>query len=411
MKVVKKIAPILLISILQSCQDQSSLQMTNFDPANNAVGAQPLRNQEIQRDFDTLTNEGATFPSSMEMNDYLQNSVSPPTVDCNTKGTSVSTDDFVSSITTPAAEGAKKVLATMFQSCKSLNYIIGPETPPLQGIKKIRTGDPEIPYQRKLVNTDQYVKSHIILSQLEKDPNYPGAMCRDMTKTPPIYGYGSRKYPNRSNELNLFTEGAGVARSSKDSVAIDCSSFISVALASQGLKINKNSKGFESLTTTNFDQQVGRKNSCLDFATFKGTNSVMPGDMINVAGSHIVMIDKIGNDPLAIKKFSEIGRCDSISISDFDFSYIHSGSIKNSYGPSRVHIRTHSGGTMFNNLRIAAVKQCKKVVAGKTGEVNSQDLTSNRKFGLIRHQSDLPACKTDDKMKLKNEECVEECTE
>lgn len=308
----------------------------------------------------------------------------------------------------PAALGAKKVLSTFFQTCDALDAVIQESTPPLRGVTRIKTGRKDIPYKRKIYSNKKYVKSHILLSQLDQDPSYPGEMCLDMTKRPPLYGYGSRKYPNNKGEINLFTKGAGGTRGGAAS-QIDCSSFVSVALATQGLKVNSRTSKFQSLTTRNFKEELSKSGSCLKHATFKGDDTIHPGDMINVAGKHIVMIDEIGEDPLAIEKFAKKKKCNSISLSDFDFTYIHSGAIKNNYGPSRVHVTTHNGGTMFNNLRIAAIKQCKRIVANKTGEVSSDRLPPNRKFDIIRHNSDSPKCITDKKVKLRNEECVEQC--
>lgn len=355
-----------------------------------------------------------SFPSSYELNEMVNSGISSPGPDCESQTEQTDLTEYVSKrepTSNPAAIGAQKLLATLFQSCKALDTAITESTPPLKGISKERTGGQTIPFQRNLHNTSDYVSSHIVLNMLNNDSGYPGEMCVDMTKQPPVYGYGSRKLPNKKGEVKLLSKGAGVAKKSKPVAAIDCSSFVSLALGSMGLKVNSDGKSFESLTTRNFEDQVTRKGSCLKHANFEASDTVRPGDMINLAGSHIVMIDTVTDDPLAVKKFAKLGKCSSISIADFDFTYIHSGAIKNSYGPSRVHISTHNGGTMFNNLRVAAVKQCKRLAAKKKGEVNSDKLAPNGKFAVIRHDSDNNSCRTDKKVKLQNEECVEQCME
>ncbi len=356
--------------------------------------------------------EENTFPSSHELNDIVNSGTSTPEPNCESQIESRGLSEYIAApkkTENLAAIGAQKLLATFFQSCKALDTAITPETPLLQGVTKVRTSSKTIPYARKVTNTNRYVKSHIILNMLDHDSGYPGPMCEDMTKKPPVYGYGSRKLPGKDGEVKLFTKGTGVTSSSRPVVAIDCSSFVSIALGSMGLKVNQDGKSFESLTTASFENQVSRKGSCLKHARFKGYDTIKPGDMINVANSHIVMVDTISDDPLAVKKFSKLKKCDSISISDFDFTYIHSGAIKNSYGPSRVHISTHNGGTMFNNLRAAAVKQCKRLVAKNEGRVNSDDLAPNGKFAVIRHMSYNHECRTDKKISLQNEKCIEQC--
>ncbi|WP_157680499.1 hypothetical protein [Bacteriovorax sp. Seq25_V] len=357
-----------------------------------------------EADARKLTDNFTTFPSSDELTGFIDRSLSSPSIGC---GDFYEDSNGVKRLANPAVRGARKVLATMFQSCSAIDKIIDVNTPSLRGIRAPKSAaGPRI---RNITDTKAYISSHIVLKDLGEDPNYPGPQCTDARLKPPVYGYGSRKAPNRSGELNLFTKGEGVSSSSKPAAGIDCSSFISVALASQGLKVQTDSGPFSSLTTTNFNQTLHSKKSCLDTAKFDANNTIQAGDMINVSGNHIVMVDEIGNDPLAIKKYAKANNCKGIKISDFNFTYIHSGSINNGYGPSRVHISKHNGGTMFNNLRLSAVKMCQKIVKGTQTEVDSKKLTLSPKFDIIRHRTSDPECISDKRIKLKGEDCINGC--
>lgn len=354
------------------------------------------------KDAQKLTHGFSNFPSSTDLNNHLNDVLSPPAGGClnfiNHQGRKI--------VASPAVRGARKVYATMFQSCNVFDKVIDNTTPSLRGVSSYPSGANRI---RKITNHKQYEDSHIVLSALDEGGNYPGPSCEDVRKMPPVYGYGSRKAPNNSGELNLFSKGEGVSSSSLNASGIDCSSFISVALATQGLKVTKNSPPFDPFTTSGLQQSVKGKNSCLENVKFSENTSIAPGDMINVAASHIVMIDEVGDDPLAIQKYASLNQCHKIKVSDFNFTYIHSGNVNNSYGPSRVHISKHNGGQMFDNLRMTAIKSCMNIVKGMKGEFNSKDLNINRKFDIVRHKSSDPSCISDKKIKLKNEECIDGC--
>ena len=372
----------------------------------NYVEKQDAKKAQAKEDLRKLSSDYSNMPSSFAINDYIDKGLSSPTADCDDqldplgkkKVPSLQSKPNVN----PSAFGARKVLATFFQSCKALEVAIDPSMSNLKGVRKVGN-------KRQVYDLKSYVNSHAVLSELKSDPGYPGTGCVDATKRPPVYGYGSQKYPDKNGEINLFTPGAGVAKSSKPVSAIDCSSFISVALASQGLKVRKTDTEFTGLTTASFDQVLDRNNSCIKSTSYSLDRSIGVGDLINVANDHIVMIDEVSDDPLGIKKHLKSKSCDRISISDFDFTYIHSGAVNNSYGPSRVHISQHSGGTMFNNLRLSAVGMCKKLLKNPKHKGSSAEVNHNRRFSISAHQSQDAQCVSNDPISLKNEECVEQC--
>lgn len=367
-----------------------------------------------------LTDNFSNFPSSNDVNEYLDNATNPPTEPCDASVAAGGAGDPVveppeEKILPPAARGARKLLASFFQSCKAIDIPIDNDTPNLRGVTSARTIDGQSGAAggriRKITNRRAYVNSHIVLKELKKDANYPeGPMCKDATKNPPVYGYGSRAIPNRDGSVRIIKKGGGVARTSAAAAGIDCSAFMNVALASQGLKITKTSGPFTGNTTRSFHAHVNSSNSCLKNAQISPEDNIRPGDMLNMAGSHVVMIDSVGDDPLGIKKYSASGNCNGINPAEFDFTYIHSGAIKNSYGPSRVKANIHRSGTMWNNLRVMAVKMCQQKVANDNGSVNSGKMAGiSTRFNLIRHQSEEPECVSDKKVKIEGEDCINQC--
>lgn len=361
-----------------------------------------------RRDAAGLTNNYTSFPSSYEVTNFLNRSLSSPNPTCDQFEDNTENPSDENSPTNPSLRGAHKVFATFFQSCNVFDdkFVINENTPNLRGVQSIPNGNTKL---RRVTSQRDYVNSHIILNSLDQKGNYPGEQCVDVRDKPPVYGYGSRKLPNNSGEINLFSKGGGVTGNSQEASGIDCSSFISVALGTQGLKVKKDAGPFTSMTTRDIQTISNSQNSCLKSSTFSEKSSIQAGDIINVAGSHVIMVDQVGDDPLAIKKFAKNNNCKNIQVTDFDFTYIHSGAVNNSYGPSRVHISKHRGGEMFNNLRQTAVKACLNIVAGKTSAMRAKDLNYNRNFDIIRHNSSDPSCVSDRRVKLKNEDCINGC--
>ena len=314
-----------------------------------------------------------------------------------------------------AVIGAQRILASYYQSCKALTMRLDNETKDLEGVRVAdridKQSNPISGKIRKLEDKQAFVASHVLLRELNEDETYPaGENCRDMTETPPMYGYGSRMTLDpETQRLNIFQSGGGLVRDS-EAVAVDCSSFIAGAMAAAGLRINKNGADFEELLTTSEIQSgLTRRNSCLKPAVFEAEETIQPGDMINVSANHVVMIDSVSDDPLGIKKHSSANTCDKLMISDFDFTYIHSGADVGSYGPSRVHISAHDGGTMFNNLRLLAVSQCKRLRRGRVEVVSTRQLSPSKQFGIARHQSQDPDCLLPERIKIQGEECLGDC--
>ncbi len=352
-----------------------------------------------------LSNNYTNFPSTYDISDYINDSltVTPSTCSISPEEMEAYNTDMLGA----GSLGARQVLATIYQSCNAIDFVMDENTPKLQGVTtRSATFDNGQVYKQRVINSkDKMVNSHEILKGLKSDPNFPAEGCIDTTKQPPVYGYGSRKWL-RGEKVNLFTRGAGVANNGVKSSGIDCSEFISAAFAVEGLKFSTADTDFNSLTTTSLFYTSQKKNSCVKDAKFNLPYSMQSGDVINFKGKHVVMVDSVGRDPLGIRKHSEAGTCDDVTIGDFDFTYIHSGALNN-YGPARVEAKIHETeySTLFRNLLVQAKKSCWDIVNKRTF---SKAAVSSR-FQVLRHDGANPACYFDKPAELKGGECVEKC--
>lgn len=333
-------------------------------------------------------------------------------------GCTVQQDTTDKKIDSPALQGARKVLANFFQSCSALEEKLTEETPNLSGVttKKPTNTDkksaPGIKNVRHVTSTDKLNETNIFMLKATEAGDYPGPNCKDMRDTPPVYAWGGKAHHDKeSGKLDLFRNRTGVTGSSKDkSVSIDCSGFIAAAMANMGLKIDSEQTGYQVFGTSTLKEASEKENSCLPSATIEPSDIIRPGDIYNHSGSHVIMIDEIGEDPLAVERFAKIGECNDISVEDFNFTYIHSGAIKGSYGPSRVHISTHANGSdsMMSNLRSLAVKMCQSKVDGNEIRQKSSEVFSSKKFSIMRHDSEREDC-YHDPVPLEGEECLKDC--
>lgn len=411
--------------------------------------AKPIQAQddpaEVADDVDVAQEALQVLSGPTENCDQVQTNnetVAEPVAATDGRGLTIGTD--------PMAQGARKFLATMFQSCDALNnestlqVPVGKtdevNVPNLDGVdRRDGSGGP-----RRITNRSDYVDAHPVLKQLKAKKiagDYPpaGESCNDATLNPPVYGYGSKAHTNSDGELELTELGPGNSGSNGARVfngvtpqAIDCSGLIAGAMAIQGLKITpQHSDGYRIHSTSMFKNtaNAATNNTCINHARFNGNNSLLTGDIINVGSSHIVMVDSVGDDPLGINAAVAAGNCEDISVSSFDFTYIHSGAMNSSntahIGPSRVHISYHTNvtgsdrpGTMFNNLVNVAQDRCLELIQNENvAESSSYGKSGNSNFGILRHvvndsrdaiTDEIKSnCRMEEPVKLDGAECVD----
>lgn len=308
---------------------------------------------------------------------------------------------------TSASLGGRRVLATMYQSCRALDPVIDGTFAVDNNVSRDS--------RRKRLLSNATIPTYLRMNPFSRDREVPpGPGCFDITDKPPVYGYGAKPTSNSSSvnvTLNQAVSGKcgpnGISCSSHAIQSVDCSGFVAAALATQGLRL-KAGQDFNPawFSTSYFASAAKQRNSCFADVPISNGVSIMPGDIISYSNNHVIMIDEVGDDPLGIKKYSADGRnCNDIHYRDFDFTYMHSGSIGN-YGPARVSSKYHQRvpGTIFKTLRVKAIEACRAIKSGAAAAKISQG-----NFGVIRHRGNAVDGCVGNPKPLEGEQCVASC--
>lgn len=308
---------------------------------------------------------------------------------------------------TSASLGARRVIATMYQTCKALDPVIDGTFAINNNVSRDS--------RRKRSLSNATIPTYLRMNPFSRDRETPpGPGCFDIADKPPVYGYGAKPSSN-STSISVTTNQAvsgkcgpnGISCGSHAIQSVDCSGFIAAALATQGLRL-KAGQDFNPawFSTSYFASAAKERNSCFADVPISAGISIMPGDIVSYANNHVIMIDEVGEDPLGIKKYSAEGRnCNDIHYRDFDFTYMHSGSIGN-YGPARVSSKYHQRvpGTIFKTLRVKAIEACRAI---KTGAAAAK--VSQGNFGVIRHRGNAVEGCVGSPKPLEGEQCIEGC--
>lgn len=188
---------------------------------------------------------------------------------------------------------------------------------------------------------------------------------------------------------------------------MDCSAFISTIFSLSGKKMYERQRySYSRFTTRSIDDSLRRKDSCLSSPEIDVNSPIKEGDIFNVKGSHVVMVDGVGKDPLGIGKIDDVLDCDSIVSEDFDFSIIHSASHLN-MGIQRTTARAYfsKARSFAINLEVIAKNICvAKLLGQKHYQIKN---SSSNKFSFINSRKSQE-CDVQP-LSLKEERCLENC--
>lgn len=307
-----------------------------------------------------------------------------------------------------AAVGIRLALATMYQSCEAPTITI-PNT--LRSRQSPVSGRPRSLMNRARVSSYRNFNPYLANRSSVRNG------CFNVLAQPPIYGYGAKPATNggeiqfhrdqSSRPLCGGERRSGVSCSSQPVSAIDCSGLVTGALRRMGLNIKPNEK-FDpaNINTTGLNDATVEGGSCLALASISPEISIVPGDILNKGGNHVVMVDEVGDDPLGIKRHVRNNSCRSLSVNDFDFKFIHSGAI-GSLGVARVDAKHSEISNFMSNLAIKAMVACNSIRNGERNVLLGGG--SGSAFSVIRHKGDsAPGCKGEPEA-FENEECVSQC--
>jgi hypothetical protein len=305
-------------------------------------------------------------------------------------------------LNTPLAVlGIRRTLATAYQSCQSLR--LPPMTRAVPAIEGVEDAGP---YPggggrfRKITDQAALARSHYYVRDFTPSPG-----CVDVKKATMIYDYGGKPFTTSDPRagLNYWKNNSDGSKG----LGIDCSGYVFSALAAGGLRLIKN-RQLKPLEVEDYPARMyidAAKNgfSCLEKAKMGKTFNLRPGD-IAATKYHVVIVEKVGKDPLAIRKYAN---CNRITYSDFDFTVAQSSPEQNSIGINRYNAKEYLAQKFLNPIRSGFVDYARAAcVAFQSGK----DVASGTSdFGIVRHKM-TPECLQPD-VKLVGSACTDNCPE
>ncbi len=304
----------------------------------------------------------------------------------------------------PEVYGARKALATLYQSCGVLSLpAMNASTPSVDGITILAEPHPAGGRKRvygsisDIVNTHYYIKN-----QTAAKPT-----CYNVRATPPIYDFGGKPYTTSSkpNVLDFFRDGG----TGTSVIGYDCSAYVFSALALAGLKMDPDpAKPLKAdlvhgIGSRAFKEPQANGLRCLAKISVTATTSILPGDIAAING-HVVMFDHVGGDPFGLDKITRIEDCTSAKLpySQFDFVIAQSSPSKDGIGVNRFQARNYlsESSTYRDGLTRYAVAACK----AKFGTLTAVDTTN---LSIVRHKK-TPECMAT-ALVANREDCVDSC--
>lgn len=326
-----------------------------------------------------------------------------PAADTDLSG-AIPKEETPSPILISPVEGALKVLKTAYQSCQAERIPAMDQSTTSLHQKAIRiTGKhPNGVGQKRMIGDLSLLQQthYYIREGIESDPS-----CFDVPRNPMIYDYGGKPYstPADDSSLNLFKD-AGTGTSV---LGIDCSGYIFSAMAASGLRLSpgKKLKAFQvnGVNARMYMEPASNGLSCLEPVESRSTDTIKSGDILASTG-HIVMLERVGEDPFGIAGIKTIADCKAsmISVKDFDFDILHSAPIKNGIGINRAKASYYfqEGTSMRAALISYAIAACR-------ARFGSPSLIKPSSARLVRHR--MTADCVDQPIFLDRESCVQSC--
>ncbi len=336
---------------------------------------------------------------------------------------------LLSQTTLNPRDGALKSMAVLYQNCDALN------APPLSldfNLKGVRP-DPrpdqvhiDVPSERfnEVNNPKAFVEKHPYIKNLD-----PAAGCVDLRSKPPVYDFGGVPFFDvGKNQLNLHRD-AGTG--GKDVIGVDCSAFVAASLMAAGFKLSTNPVDLSPQQFDFFDSgqfmraPTGRENKargrmdCLEPISIDAKETLRAGDVIAWKG-HVVMVDEVGADPLAIEKAKTLEECEKLSVQNFNFTVIQSTGANNAIGVVRSHAneiferRYYKDAKTGDNKGGAELeKLAREVCRAKFKSSVSKILLQNAYVGVTRHRNLIPnrysAQCAMEAVTFSNQDCVKQC--
>lgn len=297
--------------------------------------------------------------------------------------------------------GVRKAMATAYQSCNSLRLpALTQAVSPSEGIKDIGTFPGGLGRVREIVDQAALAKTHYYVKDYT-----PVMGCIDVKKQTMIYDFGGKPYTSSAvgASLNFWRNGG----QGSSALGIDCSGFIFSSIASSGLRLAKG-KTLKAHQVNDYPARMyidasSNGFTCLEKAKMGKSLDLQAGDIV-ATQTHVVMIESVGRDPLAIHKYKD---CSQISYKDFSFVIAQSSPEQNAIGINKYDIVEYlaqkGSDPILPGFVAYAQAACRAYRAGV--DVAAGDRT----FGIVRHKQ-TPDC-LQSEIALEGFSCVRDCEE
>lgn len=293
--------------------------------------------------------------------------------------------------------GSHNVLATAYQSCQALEIPeISRATPDVVGIERYGTHEDGVGGQRRVASLSDIQETHPYI----KVAGGAQAGCFNVRNNPLIYDYGGQAYI--SNNIIDFSKNSG---SGTSALGIDCSAYVSAAVAAGGLRYKPGLENKAIYIRQNSSKFINAKNSgftCFNNATMTPTTSLQPGDIVGVNG-HVVIVDTVGADPFGLKRLSSANDCSSLSTTYFDFTVSQSSPSKGGIGLNKYIAKDYlrESTKMTAAFMGFAKAACQAYFTGKNVATPSSD------YGVLRHNGAADCLSP--RIQMAYQSCVSQC--
>ena len=331
------------------------------------------------------------------------------------------------------ADGARNVMAVIYQNCDAVRAAprLSTEHVPGTGFAELKHSDGTV--FRRIVDQKAFALNHPYLPSGPLEPS----LCFDVRKQTPIYNYGGTPKDISAGTKKILSLHQKAGTGNPSNLGIDCSSFVTAAHLVAGLKLStaplslseEQFDVFDSRQFTNAPKGTPSKEKnrtdCLKPLKISSKITIQAGDVLAWPG-HVVMIESVGTDPLAIgnspKKFTaKAPDCSTTGNPEhFDFVIIQSSAGEDGIGVNRMNARDFftkvvpAKGLELQKIAQAVcfAKQKKKPLLRISRVVLTENGISKNTFTLLRHRvlqgESVPACQTQP-IALEHSACVASC--
>lgn len=293
--------------------------------------------------------------------------------------------------------GSHNVFATAYQSCQVLEIPeVSAATADVQGIERYGTHSDGIGGKRRVASLSSVQNTHPYI----KVSGGAQSGCFNVYKNPLIYDYGGQA--SIANNIIDFSKNSG---SGTDVLGIDCSAYVSAAIAAGGLRYKPGLENKAVYIRQNSSKFINAKNSgftCFNNVTATPTTTIAAGDIIGVSG-HVLIVDSVGADPFGIKRMKSSSECSSMSISNFDFIVSQSSPSKGGIGLNRYKAKDYlRESTKMSTALLGIGKAYCQAYFG-----NRSVATPSSEYGILRHNGTAECLSP--RIQMAYQSCVSQC--